>query len=226
VLLSELARRLGAIGGGPNFGAGSGDQAGQAGGRGRSGGGDGGQARRKAAPAAAPSRPAAAAAAQPEYVGPSAARPAPAARAPDLTAADSRVPGWTSLIEVLMKQAPRVGSCLMTGLPELADDGLLTVRFSEDRRFAVKNITPECATIARVAGELWERQVRVELVLGAEGQKEEVAEEIRQEVAPTHREELAKACADDPALGDLVDMMGGGKPLPETERERWQQSDD
>ena len=61
----------------------------------------------------------------------------------------------------------------------------------------------------------------MELVLGRRGQAEDVKEEIRQEVAPTHREELAKACEDDAALGDLVDMMGGGSPLPDSDRERW-----
>ncbi|MCB1184740.1 hypothetical protein KDM41_15030, partial [bacterium] len=142
--------------------------------------------------------------------------------APDLTAADAAVPGWTALIDALMKKSPRLGSCLMTGLPSLSEDGLLRVGFTEDRSFAVRSIESECATIAAVAGELWQRRLRVELVLGEQGQATEVTEEIRQEVAPTHSEELAKACAEDAALNDLVDMMGGGKPLPETERERWQ----
>ncbi len=68
---------------------------------------------------------------------------------------------------------------------------------------------------------MWNKALTVELVLGQRGQAEEVKEEIRQEVAPTHSEELDKACAADAALGDLVDLMGGGNPLPETKRERW-----
>jgi DNA polymerase III gamma/tau subunit len=218
VLLSELARRLDAIGGGPAFDAGNkgGPQTRAAnraaGGRASSGGH---QARAAAAPTA-----------KPAYVGSPGARQDPAqptlaSTAPDLAAADQAVPGWTRLIDQLMKQYPRLGSCLMNGLPELNDAGELAVCFAEDKSFAVKSIAAECGTIADVAAKLWGRQITVELVLGQRGQAEAVTEEIRQEVAPTHREELDKACAADAALGDLVDMMGGGKPLPESKRERW-----
>ncbi len=67
---------------------------------------------------------------------------------------------------------------------------------------------------------LWGRPVKVELVLGDRGQSEGRREEIRREVAPTQREELNRACAADPALGGLVDLLGG-EPLPETDRENW-----
>jgi len=224
VLLSDLARRLGAIGGGPTFSTG--------------GGGTGQQRTRPSGQPAAGTPPhrgtkahaAAAPAAKPAYVGTPGAqqKPAPAATTatggpeePDLAAADRAVPGWTRLIDQLMKQYPRLGSCLMHGLPELGDNGQLTVRFAEDKKFAVNSITAECGTIAEVAGRLWGRSVKVELVLGQRGQASAVKEEIRLEVAPTHGEELAKACAADEALGDLVDMMGGGKPLPESDRQSW-----
>ncbi len=228
VLLSELARRLGAIGGGPAFkpsgtntAGGAGKQQTRPGGRPDTG---------KAPQGGTKARAAAAPAARPSYVGapavskgpaPSVAPPAAGADAPDLAAADRAVPGWTRLIDQLMKQYPRLGSCLLSGLPELSDSGRLTVCFAEDKSFAIKSIAGECGTIAEVAGKLWDRDVSVELVLGRQGQAEAVKEEIRQEVAPTHREELDKACAADDALGDLVDLMGGGKPLPESDRERW-----
>jgi DNA polymerase III subunit gamma/tau len=149
------------------------------------------------------------------------ARPARQRAAPDLTAADAAVPGWTSLIEQLMKQNPRLGSCLMNGLPRLdTDGGLLTVSFAEDKKFQVTSIAAECATIEYQIHLLWGRRVKVDLVLGEMGQADGVKEEIRQEVAPTHREELDRACLKDKSLGDLVDMMGG-QPLPDSERERW-----
>jgi len=149
------------------------------------------------------------------------ARPARQIAAPDLTAADAAVPGWTGLIEQLMKQNPRLGSCLMNGLPRLdTDGGLLTVSFAEDKKFQVTSIAAECATIEDQIHLLWGRRVKVDLVLGEMGQADGVKEEIRQEVAPTHREELDRACLKDKSLGDLVDMMGG-QPLPDSERERW-----
>jgi DNA polymerase-3 subunit gamma/tau len=149
------------------------------------------------------------------------ARPARQIAAPDLTAADAAVPGWTGLIEQLMKQNPRLGSCLMNGLPRLdTDGGLLTVSFAEDKKFQVTSIAAECATIEDQIHLLWGRRVKVDLVLGEMGQADGVKEEIRQEVAPTHREELDRACLKDKPLGDLVDMMGG-QPLPDSERERW-----
>jgi len=149
------------------------------------------------------------------------ARPARQEATPDLTAADAAVPGWTGLIDQLMKQNPRLGSCLMNGLPSLEKDGnRLTVSFTEDKKFQVTSIAAECSTIEDQINALWGRRIKVELVLGEQGQAKEVKEEIRLEVAPTHREELDKACKQDKSLGDLVDMMGG-QPLPDSERERW-----
>jgi len=247
VLLSELARRLGALGGGPALQSGgsngtskaapaakrtitrpaasrSGDQAGSQSGGSQSGGSQSGGSQsggrqsggRQSGAAATP-------VAKPTYVSPSplpkpaAAVVPPTSGTPDMTEADRAVPGWTRLIDDLMQKYPRLGSCLMSGLPALSDSGQLTVHFAEDKKFAVNSIANECEKIADVASALWNKTISVELVLGTKGQKDAVKEEIRQEVAPTHREELAKACADDAALGDLVDLMGGGKPLLENE---------
>jgi DNA polymerase-3 subunit gamma/tau len=149
------------------------------------------------------------------------ARPARQGAAPDMTAADAAVPGWTGLIDQLMKQNPRLGSCLMNGLPRLdTEGGLLTVSFAEDKKFQVTSIAAECETIEDQIHLLWGRRIKVDLVLCDRGQVDSVKEEIRQEVAPTHREELDRACLKDQSLGDLVDMMGG-QPLPDSERERW-----
>jgi hypothetical protein len=160
-------------------------------------------------------------------VGTPGAKPAPADSSPggDLAAADEAVPGWTGLIDQLMKQYPRLGACLMNGLPRMeAGSERLTVCFTEDKKFQVDSIAGECGTIETVAAGLWNRAVKVDLVLGDCGQAAEVTEEIRQEVAPTHREELDKACAEDPSLGDLVDLMGG-RPLPESAREAWRKGE-
>ncbi len=100
----------------------------------------------------------------------------------------------------------------------------LRVSFAEDKKFQVTSIATECSTIEDQINNLWGRRLRVELVMGTRGQADAVKEEIRQEVAPTHREELEKACEQDKSLGDLVDMMGG-QPLPDSERERWDPAD-
>ena len=204
VLLSELARRLEALGG--SLGSG--------------GGGSGGP---RPAPVKPTSRPSGGGGYSAQPAVPP-APPRPATSAPP-QASGSTVPGWTQIIDILMRKAPRVGSCLMDGLPDLdLDAGRLTVAFAEDKTFQVTSIRSECQVIEDVAQHQYGRPVKVELVLGSSGQKDGVKEEIRQEVAPTHREELDKACAEDPALGNLVDTMGG-KPLPETEREKWDKPD-
>jgi DNA polymerase-3 subunit gamma/tau len=209
VLLSDLMHRLDALQGGG--GGGGVRPAPQAAPRpaGRSGGG-------------MASRPAAQAGAAPRYVGPQGApAAAPAGPAGEVTAADAAVPGWTRFIDLLMKRSPRVGACLMNGLPALDEaTGALTVTFAADKKFQVDSIAAETAAIEKLAAEMWARPVKVSLVLGSQGLAAEAREELRQEVAPTHREELDKACAADSALGDLVDMMGG-EPLPESDRDRW-----
>ena len=197
VLLADLARRLETLGG-------------QAG-----GGLDGGGVARDA------QAPVSRAPVIPKPAKGASARPARHIVTPDLTAADAAVPGWTGLIDQLMKKNPRLGSCLMNGLPCLVPEGnRLTVSFAEDKKFQVTSIAAECATIEDQIQQLWGRRIKVDLVLGNKGQAEAVKEEIRQEVAPTCREELDQACRQDKSLGDLVDMMGGS-PLPDSERELW-----
>ena len=230
VLLADLARRLAAIGGAAPAAAGGGATANTA------GGSSAGRAPRPApgrSANAASSRPAARAAEPPRYAGPpAAAAPAaasvpaaaaagPGAAAPDLTSADLAVPGWTRYIDTLMKKHPRLGSCLMMGLPERDDAaGCLRVAFAADKKFMVDSIAGETAVLAVLAEAQWGRPLKVLLEYGPRGQVAEVTEKIRQEVAPTHREELERACAADPDLGDLVDLLGG-QPLPESERGRW-----
>ena len=125
----------------------------------------------------------------------------------------------------MMRRAPRVASCLMEGLPSLdLEGGRLTVAFAEEKKFQVTSIQAECASIEEVALHQYGRPMKVELVLGKSGQKDLVKEEIRQEVAPTAREVLDKACQTDEALDKLVETMGG-QPLPETEREKWDRPD-
>ncbi len=236
VLLADLARRLSEGG----LAAAGGAAGGGAAATGRTAGGGAGA--RPAAPdrasdrasdhgggmpAARPAARPAAAAERPTYAGPSGspgpgARTAgPAAPGPDLTAADRAVPGWTRYIDTLMKNHPRLGSCLMTGLPELEDGSdCLRVVFAEDKKFMVDSVASETGKLAELAAAQWGRPLKVLLEYGTRGQQVEVTEAIRQQVAPTHREELQKACAEDQALGDLVDLLGG-QPLPESERQRW-----
>lgn len=227
VLLADLARRLAGIGGAAPAAAGGGAAANTPG---RTGGGRAEAPATGRSAAAAGPRPAARAAERPRYAGPSAGAapaPAPAAAAvsggpvPDLTSADQAVPGWTRYIDALMKKHPRLGSCLMMGLPERDDAaGCLRVAFAADKKFMVDSIAGETAVLAALAEAQWGRPLKVLLEYGPRGQVAEVTEEIRQEVAPTHREELERACAADPDLGDLVDLLGG-QPLPESERGRW-----
>jgi hypothetical protein len=94
------------------------------------------------------------------------------------------------------------------------------VAFAEDKKFQVTSIQAECPAIEEAAAGLYGKPIRVELVLGRQGQAEDVKEEIRQEVAPTAREELDKECAQDEALAKLVETMDG-QPLHESERDKW-----
>ncbi len=208
VLLSELAHRLEALGGTlPAAGSGAGSAPARGGSRpvpparGSSGG-------MNARPAARADEP----------VGYSQQPPAVTAPSP---AADEAVPGWTGLIDRLMGTNPRIGSCLMKGLPEWNEEQtVLTVTFGEDTKFALDSIQGECDRIQEIARECWKRSCRFVLKSGNSGQSEQKHEEIRQQVAPTRREELDQACREDKQLGDLVDLIGG-KPLPETDRDRW-----
>ncbi|MCP4572361.1 MAG: DNA polymerase III subunit gamma/tau [bacterium] len=194
VLLSDLARRLEALGGAPTGAAGG-----------------GGSVR------PAPAKPAT----PPRASGGSSAKPASRAAA---TVGDTDDP-WTRLIDDLMRRCPRVASCLMLGRPQVdLDAGRLTVEFGPDKKFQVKTIEADCPTIAEAATAVWGRPLKVVLGLGDTGQTESRREEIRQEVAPTHGEELQQARAEDPALDSLVDLMGG-EPLPESERENWKSGD-
>ena len=114
----------------------------------------------------------------------------------------------------------------MEGLPSLDQEkGRLTVAFGQDKTFQVNSLQADLAVIEKTATQQYGKPVKVELILGEVGQASNVKEEIRQEVAPTQQEDLERACADDKALGDLVDMMGG-QPLPESERENWGKTED
>jgi DNA polymerase-3 subunit gamma/tau len=227
VLLADLARRLAGVEAAPASPGGGGSA-----GAGRAAPSAGA---RPAPPAAgrpvAGAHPAAHAAERPRYAGAptggAAPTPAPAPTStgstagPDLAAADRAVPGWTRFIDTLMKKHPRLGSCLMNGLPERDDEaGCLRVSFAADKKFMVDSIAGETAVLASAAEAQWGAPLKVLLEYGPRGQKAEVTEAIRQEVAPTHREELERACAADAVLGDLVDLLGG-QPLPEGERRRW-----
>ncbi len=148
--------------------------------------------------------------------------PGTVAEKPSRPAAGETVPGWTRLLEVMMQRAPRVGACLMNGLPSFASDGRrLVIAFAADKGFQVRNIEGDKEQIGALASELWNKTIKVELVLGLEGQTEQVSEDIRREVAPTQHEELKQACHDDPDLDSLVEMMDA-TPLAEGEQEHWQ----
>ncbi len=145
---------------------------------------------------------------------------------PTRPAAGETVPGWTRLIEVLMQKAPRVGACLMNGLPSFTkEDGRLIIAFAPDKGFQVRNIEGDREKIAALATELWGVKVKVDLVLGQQGQDEIASEDIRRKVAPTQNEELKKACTDDPALERLVEMMDAA-PLADGEKEQWEKNSD
>ena len=208
VLLSELARRLGAMA------------------QGAEPAGSGGAGGRFAAPANASRSPV------PDKQGPARARPAQASTRPaqkpsaapspaPAAAAGATVPGWTAFIDSLMTQKPAVAACLMEGLPSLdSGTGHLTVAFDQDKQFKVRMVQNEIPVIEEIATGHFGQPIKVELVLGEQGQSMEVKEEIRRKVAPTAREELNKACEADTALGRLVEAMDG-EPLPDSDNDNW-----
>ena len=140
---------------------------------------EGGQARR-AATRPSPGKPARDRGAEAAGVG----RPEVVAKPetqPVRHAAGETVPGWTRLIDTLMSKAPRVGACLMNGLPSLdQESGRLTIAFAPDKSFQVSSISDEGPTIAEAAAKILGRPIKVDLVLGDRGQREETKEEIRQ----------------------------------------------
>jgi DNA polymerase III subunit tau-like protein len=214
VLLSDLASRLEALGGGSGAGnpGGHGNQTRS----GRASGPSGSEPPAKSSARSA--HPAASTAAPVSYDPPAETGLASSA---EPVAGEDSVSGWTKLINLMMGSYPRIGSCLMKGLPELDEaKGVLKVTFAEDTKFALNNIQNESARIEELAAKNWGRELKVVLTLGGSGQSDAGHEEIRQQVAPTHSEELDKACAKDKQLGDLVDIMGG-QPLPDSDRERW-----
>ncbi len=204
VLLSDLANRLEALGGSapaPSGGGGGRFAAPAPRSNPSAGGGSGMQA--SAPRPAAPSQP----------------RPVAAAQV--TPAAGDTVPGWTQLINNLMSVKPALAACLMEGLPSLeADENRLTIAFEEDKKFKVNMVKADIPEVEKAASAQFGRPIKVELLLGSQGQAHQVKEEIRREVAPTAREELTKACAKDEALGDLVDTLGG-EPLPADDRDKW-----
>ena len=136
-----------------------------------------------------------------------------------------KLPGWTELIDELMRTAPRVAACLMEGLPSVDQErGVLTVAFARDKAFQVKSLQADNTCIAETASRIWNCTLRVDLVLGQTGQSRTGHEEIRQEVAPTMSEELDKARQGDPMLDQLVDSMDG-EPVSETEQDKWKKRD-
>ncbi len=194
VLLSDLAHRLHALGGGvPSAGSGGGG--------------------RRLAPSRGP------AAGSGSSPGLQAGAPKPAV----VPVAGDTVPGWTQLINNLMSVKPALAACLMEGLPSLEKDkGLLTIAFDEDKKFKVSMVRADIPEVEKAACSQFGCPIKVELLLGRQGQVRQVSEEIRREVAPTASEELTKACAKDSVLGDLVDTLGG-EPLPIDDRDKWTQ---
>lgn len=204
ILLSDLANRLDALGPAASPG----------------GGGGGG---RFAAPgprsASGPGPGAGMQASAPKPVAPPQPRPAPASQV--IPAAGDTVPGWTQLINHLMGIKPALAACLMEGLPSLETGGSrLTIAFEEDKKFKVNMVKSDIPEVEKAATHQFGRPIKVELLLGSQGQAHQVKEEIRREVAPTAGEELTKACTTDSTLGDLVDTLGG-QPLPVDDRDKW-----
>jgi len=195
VLLSDLANRLGALKGAA-----------------QSSGGGGGRVSApppRQATNSDPGRPA------------QASSPRPAPQASVTPVAGDTVPGWTELINNLMSIKPALAACLMEGLPAMEEgSGRMTIAFDEGKKFKVNMVKADIPELEKAASSQYGKPVKVELLLGTQGQAHEVKEDIRREVAPTAREELSKACASDPTLGDLVDTLGG-EPIPVDDRDKW-----
>lgn len=149
------------------------------------------------------------------------ARPTAPASAPATPLAGDSMPGWTPLINYLMSIKPALAACLMEGLPTLDEsNSRLIIAFDEDKKFKVSMVKSDIPEVEKAASKQFGKPIKVELVLGKQGQVHEVKEEIRREVAPTAKEELAKACTSDATLGDLVDTLGG-EPINVEDRDKW-----
>jgi DNA polymerase-3 subunit gamma/tau len=231
VVLTDLVRRLEALGGAPTDGGGAGRAAGGGAGRGApnagtsggtTGSGAGGSRRGDAGRGAGTKRPRSesAAPAAPDAARDAADSPHPAARA-----AAGTVTGWTDFVRVLMQAEPRLASCIMEGLPSLDETaGRLIVAFPATKSFQMEQVQQEQARLRDRLAEFFGRPLQLAFAVGDSGEGAAHREEVRRNVAPTERETLDAACRGDAPLSALVDLLGAA-PVPEAEREAWTRPD-
>lgn len=201
VVLADLVRRFEAL-------AGAGAAAGDAGAGPAAGGGRGAGERAGAAGAAGPRpRPAPG-----RSAGPAGARPAAAA---------TTVPGWTDFLAALLETQPRLGACLLEGLPSLdLARGRLTLAFPADKAFQREQVQQDLALLRERLAAHFGQPLGVTLVAGDPEPDGGRRAELRRSVAPTEHESLQAACRSDRPLADLVSLLGA-EAVPAAEREEW-----
>ena len=134
------------------------------------------------------------------------------------------VPDWTSFVSVVMQTNPGLASCLMTCLPEVdLDHGRLKLAFEPENDFMMRQVEVGAESLASHVTRTFGKPLALELMLveTGEGPSQDQQDAVRQEIAPTDRETLARQRTEDPTLDKLVDLVRG-EPLPDTELERWQ----
>ncbi len=216
VLLSDLVRRLDALG--------AGGGAGSTGGGARPGGASvsrdsGGRAPERTAPRARPAAHVEAAAPPPMASGPEDLPTVNAGGEAFRAAAASTVEGWQGFVMSLMTTNPGVGACVIEGVP-VERDGALALTFPREKEFHLQRIQQDLPLLSAESEKHLGKRIVLELVDGDHEARTEHREDLRKTVAPTEPETLAKARREDDALDRLVDLIDG-EVVPEAEREEW-----
>jgi hypothetical protein len=104
-----------------------------------------------------------------------------------------------------------VGTCLVEAAPALSGERLL-LKFDPDHEFHRQQLS-DAKTLRWLSGltaQCFGRCLEVELVVARpEAGEESLRAEVQREVAPTAQQELDRLSLENPALGRLLDGLGG-----------------
>lgn len=127
-------------------------------------------------------------------------------------AADPGVAGmFGSLIERLRTRTPAIASCLLAAAPRLTGDRLLLV-FEPQHSFQRDQVADRRAMqlVTEAAAQSFGQALRVEAITETPaGHEDQMRRDVQQRVAPTRREELERHARANPALGQLLEGLGG-----------------
>lgn len=115
------------------------------------------------------------------------------------------------MIEQVRTRTPAIAGCLLAAAPRLEGDRLLLVfgpqhSFQREQVADRKSLDIVAAAVAACFG----RTLRLEAVTESpQTEEEQVRRDVQKRVAPTRREQLERQARANPALGQLLEGLGG-----------------